>query len=207
MAQFKCSNNLEKLLEPTIIQKIVTLSKQYDAINLASGFPDWETPEFVSRGLQEAIRKQENQYCLPGGHPDFREQVATIYSKKLGFPIDPNKNISIGQGASGCIYDIYTAFLDQGDEVIIFDPHYEFLSKEALLLGAVVRHSSLIEPKDHENEQFTINFQEFEKLFNNKTKILLLNNPQNPTGKIFTFEELTKISENFIKTPLSNRNS
>ncbi|KAL4478032.1 hypothetical protein ABPG72_013471 [Tetrahymena utriculariae] len=195
MSQINPSNNIKPLLQPTVIQSIVRLAIDQKAINLASGFPDWDTPQFVTRSIANASSNGENQYCLPGGHPILRQQIAETYSKSLGIEINPEKNVFVGQGASGVIFDIYTALLNPGDEVIIFDPHYEFLSKEAKLVGAVVRHCSLQQPRDLENGIWTINFEQFKSVFNQRTKIVLINTPHNPTGKIFTKEELNEISQ------------
>ncbi|EAR99872.2 class I/II aminotransferase (macronuclear) [Tetrahymena thermophila SB210] len=194
------SKFMQKLINPTIFELIVPLSQKYQSINLASGFPDWETPEFLCNAVTEAFKLPEHQYAPVGGHPALIQKLCERYSKSLNRNILP-QNISVGLGGSGVIYDIYTAFLNEGDELIVFEPFFEYHSKEAKLLGVNVKACSLIEPEDFENGEWQIDFKQFESLINDKTRMIVLNSPHNPTGKVFTREEYQKIADIVKKYP------
>ncbi|EAR99870.2 classes I and II family aminotransferase (macronuclear) [Tetrahymena thermophila SB210] len=194
------SKFMQKLMDPTIFQMVLPLTQKYKAINLASGFPDWETPEFLCNAVTEAFRLPEHQYAPVGGHPTLIQKLCERYSKSLNRDIIP-QNVSIGLGASGVIFDIYSAFLNEGDELIVFEPFFEQYSKAAKLLGVNVKACSLIEPEDFENGEWQIDFDQFENLIDQKTRIVILNSPHNPTGKVFTREEYQKIANIVKKYP------
>lgn len=176
------------------------LSLQNQSKNLAQGFPDWETPKFVRDYMTEAIEKNENQYIRVAGHPNLVKEIARTYGPKLNREIDPLTEITVGNGATGILNNALAAFLEAGDEVIVFEPVFEFYFAQAEIAGAKMRYFSMNEPSA-DSDEWTIDFEKLETYFNEKTRFIFLNTPHNPTGKILTKEDIERIYKILEKFP------
>jgi len=197
---FKPASRIEKHVRISIFEEISLLSLQTQSKNLAQGFPDWETPQFVRDYMTEAIGKNENQYIRVAGHPNLVKEIARTYGPKLCREIDPLTEITIGNGATAILNNAMGAFLEEGDEIIVFEPVFEFYFAQAEIYGAKVKYFSLDAPRVGSDE-WTIDFEKLESYFTEKTRIILLNTPHNPTGKMMKKEDVEKISKILDKFP------
>jgi len=186
------SKRISKFLGDSIFGEIETLiHHDRPLLNLGSGFSEWDTPELLKEYQKEYLYAGQNQYGRTGGELFLTKAISRQYSPRFNKELDPAKEIVITHGATGGLTVACTAFLDEGDEVIIFEPSFESYFVQPKIFGGVVKTFSLEEPKG-DSQQWTINFEEFEKLFNEKTRFLILNTPHNPTGKVFTRYEMEK---------------
>ncbi|MGQ9618752.1 MAG: pyridoxal phosphate-dependent aminotransferase [Candidatus Aminicenantia bacterium] len=182
-----------KLFGESVIREMTRLSREYNATNLAQGFPDFPAPEFVKNSATEAIRKDINQYSYTWGSTKLRRAISERFLKKYNFSIDPEKEITICCGSTEAMISSLMAVLNPGDEVIIFEPFYENYVPGSILAGAKPVYVKLYEP------DWNFEVDELERAFSDKTKAIIVNNPHNPTGKVFRKDELEKIAELCIK--------
>lgn len=163
-------------------------------INLAQGFPDFAAPESVKNAAIKAIQRDINQYAITWGSRNLREALARKVSSynKLD-SIHPDKNITITCGSTEAMICSLKAVINSGDEVIVFLPRYENYGPDCLLSGATPRFVSLRLP------DYSFDFDELESLFNDKTKAIIINTPNNPTGKVFSMEEMDFIAKLCLK--------
>lgn len=158
-------------------------------INLAQGFPDFAAPESIKNAAIKAIRQDINQYAITWGSRNLREALAKKVSRYNDLDsLDPDKNITITCGSTEAMISSLKAVINPGDEVIVFLPRYENYGPDCLLSGAKPRFISLRLP------DYSFDFDELESLFNDKTKAIIINTPNNPTGKVFSREEMEFIS-------------
>ncbi|HUV14185.1 MAG TPA: aminotransferase class I/II-fold pyridoxal phosphate-dependent enzyme [Acidobacteriota bacterium] len=158
-------------------------------INLAQGFPDFAAPESIKNAAIKAIRQDINQYAITWGSRNLREALAKKVSRYNDLDsLDPDKNITITCGSTEAMISSLKAVINPGDEVIVFLPRYENYGPDCLLSGAKPRCISLRLP------DYSFDFDELESLFNDKTKAIIINTPNNPTGKVFSREEMEFIS-------------
>ncbi|GJD19656.1 aminotransferase, class I and II [Rivularia sp. IAM M-261] len=162
---------------------------QYGAVNLAQGFPDFSCPVELKRAACEAIEEDVNQYAITWGDKPFRQAIAEKVRWYLGLDIDPERHITVTCGSTEAMAAVMLATVNPGDEVIVFEPYYENYGPDAVLAGAKVRYVSLHPP------EWTFDEQELRNSFNENTKAIIINTPHNPTGKVFTREELTLIAQ------------
>ena len=168
---------------------------------MAQGFPDWETPMFVKQALDHASKANENQYTRCAGHLALVDAISQEYSPKFSRQINALTEVSVANGATGIIANAYCSFIEPGDEVIVFEPGFEFHWVDALLFGAKINFMPLTPPQN-DSTQWKIDFEKLEALFNEKTRMIVLNNPQNPTGKVlqqWEIETLIKILQKFSR--------
>src|SRR5438105_11966316 len=164
------------------------LAMDHDAVNLAQGFPDFPAPEEVKRAAVEAIEADVNQYAITWGARGFREAIAAKFERSYGMEVDPERQICVTCGSTEGMIASMLAVIDPGDEVIVFEPYYENYGPDAILAGAVPRYVTLHEP------DWTFDEGELSAAFNTRTRGIILNTPNNPTGKVFTREELDAIA-------------
>lgn len=175
----------------SVIREMTRIANQYDGcINLAQGFPDFSAPESIKNAAIEAIRADINQYAITWGSLSLRTAIAekVAHYNKMNF-INPNKNITVTCGSTEAMISSLKAIINPGDEVVIFEPFYENYGPDCLLSGATPRYIKLNPPK------WIFDFGMLETLFNDKTKAIILNTPNNPTGKIFSEKELKSIAD------------
>jgi aminotransferase len=172
----------------SVIREMTRLANRHGAVNLAQGFPDFPAPARLKRAACRAIREDVNQYAITWGAPALREALARKYTKFNGMEVDPEKNVTVTCGATEAMISALLAVIDPGDEVVIFEPHYENYGPDVILSGATPRFVHLHEP------DWSIDEKELARAFNRRTKAIVINTPNNPTGKVFTREELRTIA-------------
>jgi N-succinyldiaminopimelate aminotransferase len=174
----------------SIFTEINMLAQQYDAVNLGQGRPDADTPSNVIKRLIEvALSGRNNQYAPAPGCPSLRQAVADHAARFYGMEIDPLNGVVVTSGATEAICASVMGLVDPGDEVIIVEPFYDAYLPCVIMAQAVPVFVSLHPPT------WTFDPDELRAAFSRKTRALILNTPQNPTGRVFTREELTLIAE------------
>ncbi|MDX2083878.1 MAG: aminotransferase class I/II-fold pyridoxal phosphate-dependent enzyme [Candidatus Melainabacteria bacterium] len=173
----------------SVIREMSRLAARHQAINLAQGFPDFSCPAEIKQAAVQAILEDVNQYAITWGDKAFRDAYAEKTQRHLGLTVDPDTQITVTCGSTEAMVATMLATVDPGDEVIVFEPFYENYGPDAILAGATPRFVTLRPP--------TWDFDEAElrAAFNAKTKAIILNTPNNPTGKVFSREALTLIAQ------------
>jgi aminotransferase len=164
------------------------LAQKHDAINLAQGFPDFPAHDLVKEAAIAAVRRDVNQYAITWGAKRLRDAIAARYRFAYGMEVDPEREITVTCGSTEAMIATMLALVDPGDEVIVFEPFYENYGPDAILSGAVPRFVSLQEP------DWRFDPDELESAFNDKTRAIIINTPNNPTGKVFSRDELSHIA-------------
>lgn len=177
----------------SVIRDMTRLCLKHKGVNLAQGFPDFPAPEEIKEAAVRAIRADINQYAITWGTPALRQAIAEKFSWYNGLKVDPEKEITVCCGATECMIASLLAIVNPGEEVIVFEPFYENYGPDTILCGATPRYITLHEPDWHFDEQ------ELKRAFNNQTKAIIINTPNNPTGKVFTREELQFIADLCLK--------
>lgn len=182
------SNKLDWFTE-SIIRKMTRVANDCGAINLSQGFPDWDPPTEITDALKEAANHGPHQYEVTWGSSEFRDKLAKKQEKYMGIDINPDENIVVTCGSTEAMMVAMMSVCDRGDKVIVFSPFYENYGADAILCGAEPIYIPLIPPK------FNFDKEALKKAFEEKPKALILCNPSNPVGKVFTREELLYISD------------
>jgi len=164
------------------------VANAHGAINLSQGFPDFDPPRELMEALRAVSLAGPHQYAITWGAPNFREALARKQSRFTGLPVDPDRHIVVTCGATEAMMSAMMAVCEPGDRVIVFSPFYENYAADAILSGAVPVHVPLHPPS------FDFDRQELRRAFQTRPKALILCNPANPTGKVFSREELTVIA-------------
>lgn len=175
-------------LTESVIREMTRLALEHDAINLAQGFPDFPAPTDVKQAAIAAIEADINQYPITWGQPSIRQALAEKYRRFYGMAIDPEREICITCGATEAMITAMIGSVDPGEEVIVFEPFYENYGADAVIAGASPRYVTLREP------DWSFDESELSAAFSNRTRAIVLNTPSNPTGKVFSREELTTIA-------------
>ncbi len=173
----------------SVIREMTRWAHQFGAINLAQGFPDFPAPEPLKEAAVRAIREDYNQYAITWGSPRLREAIAEKYRRFYEMEIDPERHITVCCGATECMIATLLALLNPGDEVIIFEPFYENYGPDTWISGAKPVYVPLRPP------EWTFDPDELRRAFSNRTRAIILNTPHNPTGHVFSEEELRWIAE------------
>ncbi len=173
----------------SVIREMTREAMKYGAVNLSHGFPDFAAPEDIKRVAMEAIAADVNQYAITWGAKDFRDAIAKKTNWYLGFEIDLEAEITVTCGSTEGMISAMMATVDPGDEVIVFEPFYENYAPDAILSDATPRYIPLRAPA------WNFDKSELRAAFNAKTKAIIICNPNNPTGKVFTRAEMEFIAE------------
>ncbi len=173
----------------SVIRDMTRLANRFDAINLGQGFPDFAAPDEVKQAARNAIADDHNQYPITWGVPAFREAIAAAYRRDHGMAVDPETEICVTCGSTEAMIAAMFGVLDPGDEVVVFEPFYENYSPDSILTGAVPRLVSLRSP------DWTFDETELRAAFTGRTRAIVINTPNNPTGKVFSRAELGLIAE------------
>src|SRR5436305_10102335 len=181
------SRRIERFTE-SVIREMTRLALHHRAINLAQGFPDFPAPAALKQAAVEAIGADINQYAITWGAKPFRNAIAAKYRRTYGMDFDPEREITVCCGATEGMVASLMAVLDPGDEVVLFEPFYENYAPDTQLCGAESRYVTLHPPDS------TFDPDELRRAFTPRTKAIILNSPNNPTGKVFTREELEHIA-------------
>src|SRR5262245_55170409 len=172
----------------SVIREMTRLTEQYGGVNLSQGFPDFPAPQSVKDAACAAIQADVNQYAVTWGTRSFREAIAAKFERLYGVPVVPDEQVTVCCGATEAMVASMMAIVNPGDEVVIFEPFYENYGPDAILSGATPRYVTLKEPR------WTFDPDELARAFNERTKAIILNTPNNPTGKVFAKEELQAIA-------------
>src|SRR5215472_8601334 len=181
-------SNRTRYFTESVIREMTRLAVEAKAVNLAQGFPDFSAPEEVKRAAQEAIAQNFNQYAITWGAKPFRDAIATKYRKWYGLDYDPEREITVCCGSTEGMIASMLAVTNPGDEVVVFEPYYENYGPDSELCGAQPRYVPLRAP------DWTFDPDELRRAFTPRTKAIILNSPNNPTGKVFTRAELEFIA-------------
>ena len=173
----------------SIFTEMSVLANKHGAVNLSQGFPDFDGPEEVRAKAAEAIMRGPNQYALSYGIPALRNAVSEKMKRFYGVELDPDSEITVTSGSTEGLCSTLLGIVEPEDEVIILEPFYETYSPIVALARGRIRYISLMAP------DFSLPREELARTFGPKTKAILINNPQNPCGKVFTREELEFIGD------------
>lgn len=172
----------------SVIREMTREAIKHGAVNLSQGFPDFGAPEEIKRAAMEAIAGDVNQYAITWGAPDFRRAIAEKQKWHLGLDVDPEREITVTCGSTEAMIAAMMATVNAGEEVIVFEPFYENYAPDAILSDATPRHVALRPP------HWDFDEDELRAAFNERTKAIIICNPNNPTGKVFTRDELERIA-------------
>jgi aminotransferase len=172
----------------SVIREMTRVAREHDAVNLAQGFPDFPTPDVLKEAAVEAIRADINQYAITWGAPRLRYALASKYSDHYGMDVDPEREITITCGATEAMAAVMLSVIDPGDEVVVLEPFYENYGPDAILSGAQPRFVRLRAP------DWSFDPDELARAFSARTRAVIVNTPNNPTGKVFTRGELETIA-------------
>lgn len=174
--------------KPTVFAEMSELSARHGAVNLGQGFPDFPGPGFVKEAAKRAIDRDANQYAHPAGLPRLRSAIAADWGRRFHKHIDPRAEVTVTSGATEAIFDFLLAWLNPGDELITFEPFYDSYPAAVELAGASMKVIRLEPPT------WLFDLAELERAVSPRTRVILLNTPHNPSGKVFSREELDGIA-------------
>lgn len=172
------------------------LAREHQAVNLGQGFPDFDGPEWIKKLAQDKIQQGHGQYAPFTGTASLREAVSSYYSRFYKLTYNPETDITITVGATEALFSTILATVDPGDEVIVLEPFYDSYVASIEMAGGKAVPVTLHAP------EFTVDLAELEAAINPKTKLLIFNNPHNPSGKVWEKHELTIIAEVCVKHDL-----
>jgi aspartate/methionine/tyrosine aminotransferase len=173
----------------SVIREMTRLSFKHGAVNLSQGYPDFAAPEDIKRAAREAIDADINQYAITWGAKRFRDAIAGKFERTQGVSVDPEREITVCCGSTEAMISSMLAIINPGDEVVVFEPFYENYGPDAILSGASPRYVKLRPP------DWSFDPDELASAFGPNTKAVILNSPNNPTGKVFGRAELEQIRD------------
>jgi len=173
----------------SVIREMTRLANLHGAVNLSQGFPDFPAPQEVKEAAMRAVAADVNQYAITWGARALREAIARKFTALYGVPVDPDREVTVTCGSTEAMIAALLALVDPGDEVVVFEPFYENYGPDAILSGAVPRFVKLRPP------DWRFDPDELGRAFGAKTRAIVLNTPNNPTGKVFSRVELDTIAE------------
>ncbi len=173
----------------TIFTVMSALANECNALNLSQGFPDYDGPQALREALAKHVMEGNNQYAPMAGVLALREQISTKLQSYYGVSADPDTEITVVPGATEAIYCAITACVQAGDEVIVFDPSYDSYEPAVTLNGGVTRHLAMVEP------DFSIDWDEVANSITERTRLIIINSPHNPTGAILRDHDLRALEK------------
>jgi aspartate/methionine/tyrosine aminotransferase len=187
------SDKVEHFTE-SVIREMTRQAMLHGAVNLAQGFPDFGAPEEIKQAARAAIERDVNQYAITWGAKTLRDAIARQTGVWQGIAVDPEKEITVCCGSTEAMISTLLAVCNAGDDVVIFEPFYENYGPDSVLSGARPRFVKL-RPPAQGNGEWTFEEKELRQAFDKHTKAIILNTPNNPTGKVFTRTELELIRD------------
>jgi aspartate/methionine/tyrosine aminotransferase len=187
------SDKVEHFTE-SVIREMTRQAMLYNAVNLAQGFPDFPAPAEIKQAAQQAVAADVNQYAITWGAKNLRNAIARQMKVWQGIDVDPEKEVTVCCGSTEAMISTLLAVCNTGDEVVIFEPFYENYGPDSVLSGANPKFVKLRPPQDEKGE-WTFDETELRRAFAKHTKAIILNTPNNPTGKVFTRGELGLIRD------------
>jgi len=179
--------------QESVIREMTRVANQHGAINLAQGFPDFPMPAPMKDAACAAIQGDINQYAITWGTPALRLAISGKYRKWYGMEVDPEREITVTCGATEAMAAVFLALVNPGEEVIVFEPYYENYGPDAILAGATPVFVPL------EGLDWKLDPEKLRAAFSDRTRAIVVNTPHNPTGRVFTREEISLIAELCIK--------
>ncbi|MGB6483814.1 MAG: aminotransferase class I/II-fold pyridoxal phosphate-dependent enzyme [Candidatus Acidiferrales bacterium] len=173
----------------SVIREMTRLALAHSAVNLSQGFPDFAAPEEIKAAARDAIARDINQYAITWGAKSLRNAIAEKFARQQGIEIDPEREITVCCGSTEAMMSAMMAIINPGDEVVVFEPFYENYGPDAILSGASPRFVRLRPP------DWSFDPDELARAFSNQTKAIILNTPNNPTGKVFARAEFEMIRD------------
>jgi len=189
MAEHAPVSDKAHLFTESVIREMTRLALRYGAVNLAQGFPDFPAPAELKEAAVKAVKADINQYAITWGAREFRRAVAERFEKDSGLAIDPEQEITVCCGSTEAMVASLLAVVNPGEEVVVFEPFYENYGPDAIISGAVPRFVPL-HPPNWEFDPAALS-----SAFNKRTRAIILNTPNNPTGKVFSEDELETIAD------------
>jgi len=177
----------------SVIREMTRLAIKHSAVNLSQGFPDFPAPAEIKNAAKAAIDADINQYAITWGAKKFRDAIAANFQRTQGVSVDPEREITVCCGSTEAMLSAMMAIINPGDEVVVFEPFYENYGPDAILSGATPRFVKLHPPG------WTFDPAELAAAFGPRTKAIILNTPNNPTGKVFERAELEMIRDLCVK--------
>ncbi len=177
----------------SVIREMTRICDAVGGYNLSQGFPDFESPKAIKEAAIAAINEGFNQYPVTFGEPELREAISRKVSSYNGIHCDPATDITVTCGATEAMIATLKALINPGDEIVVFEPFYENYGPDGILSGAKPRYVTLYPPN------WEYSFEELAAAFNERTKAMVINTPNNPTGKVFSRAELEEIADLCIK--------
>jgi aspartate/methionine/tyrosine aminotransferase len=172
----------------SVIREMTRLALEHQAVNLSQGFPDFAAPAEIKEAARQAIADDINQYAITWGAKALRDAIVEKFERTQGIRVDPEREITICCGSTEAMMSSMMAIINPGDEIVVFEPYYENYGPDAILSGATPRFVKLRPP------DWSYDERELAAAFGPRTKAIILNTPNNPTGKVFTRAELEFIS-------------
>ena len=183
----------------SVIREMTRLNHLYGGVNLSQGFPDFPAPQAIKDAACAAINADVNQYAVTWGARPLREAIAREFTKRYGLEIVADEQVTVCCGTTEAMMSTMMAIIDPGDEVVIFEPFYENYGPDAILSGATPRYVTLhapdpSAPSGSPKADWSFDPDALAAAFNDKTKAIIINTPNNPTGKVFSRDELEMIA-------------
>lgn len=186
-------SHITETFTESVIREMTRISDSMDGINISQGFPDFDASMEIKQAAIRAIENDFNQYPVTFGEPELREAIAKKAKSYNNIQCNPETDITVTCGATEAMLATLRAIINPGDEIIIFEPFYENYGPDGILSGAVPKYVTLHLP------DWSFDKKELAAAFNERTKAIIINTPNNPTGKVFSKQELTDIAELCIK--------
>ena len=179
----------------TVFAEYTALAIEHNAVNLGQGFPNFAAPDFIKEAAQAAIAADLNQYARSAGHPRLVNALAATYGPLFGRELDPMQEIVVTVGATEGIYATIQALVDPGDEVILIEPFYDSYPASVIMAGGTPVYVPLRQqPNATHASQFALDMDELAAAISPRTRLLVINTPQNPLGKVFSRQELEQVA-------------
>lgn len=178
----------------SVIREMTRLAMKHDAVNLSQGFPDFAAPEEIKEAARQAISDDINQYAITWGAKPLRDAIVGKFERTQTVRYDPEREITICCGSTEAMMSAMMAIINPGDEIVVFEPFYENYGPDAILSGASPRFVRM-QPPSAANPDWSFDRDELAAAFGTHTKAIILNTPNNPTGKVFTRGELEFIRD------------
>ncbi len=173
----------------SVIREMTRLAQLHDAVNLSQGFPDFPAPQALKDAACEAIQGDVNQYAVTWGARPLREAIAREFTRRYRVPVVADEQVTVCCGSTEAMMATMLACVDPGDEVVVFEPFYENYGPDAILSGAEPRFVRLHPP------DWSFDPDDLRRAFSDRTRAIVINTPNNPTGKVFTRDELQLIAD------------
>ena len=178
----------------TIFSEFSALAARSGAVNLGQGFPDFDGPSEIKEAAARAIRDGINQYAIGTGAAALRSAIAEHGNRFYGMSLDPESMITVTSGATEALFCAIMGLVDPGDEVILFEPFYDSYEADVITAEGVPRYV-LLYPPDHQHSAWWFDPEELRSAFSDRTRLIIINTPHNPTGKVYTRDELELIGQ------------